>query len=61
MGFKEDEYARTEVRAYKEHSRSSKEQQVEEPQRRFIVEQEAARLHCYDLIGLMNDTEIWGR
>lgn len=61
MGFMQDEHARTEIRAYKERSRSNKVDRTKEPQQRFIVEQEAARLHCYELIGLMNEVGIWGR
>ena len=61
MGFKQDEYARAEVKAYKDRSRSGKMETRTEPQRRFIIEQEAARLHCYDLIGLMNEVGIWAR
>ena len=57
----EDEYARAEIKAYKDRSRSNKVDKPKEPQRRYIVEQEAARLRCYELIGLMNEVGIWGR
>jgi hypothetical protein len=61
VGFKQDEFGRSEVRAYKKRSRSNKVVIADAPHRRFIIEQEAARLHCYDLIGTMNEVGIWGR
>ena len=61
VGFMQDEYARSEIKAYREHSRSNKVDRPKEPQRQFIFEQEAARLHCEELIGLMNAIGSWGR
>lgn len=59
MGFNSDEYRRPEIQAYNE-SRRTKTQEPSPPRRRFIVEQEAARLKMYSLITQMNTLGIWG-